>query len=269
MTMAPDLFDVTGKVILVTGASSGLGRHFATMLARRGALVALAARRLDPLQEAVYAITENGGRAMAARLDVTEAASCTACFAAVEGAFGPVDVLVNNSGVTASVPSLDLDEADWDRILDTNLKGAWLATREFGRRARTTKRGGAAVNVASILGLRVAGHVSAYAASKAALLQLTAAMALELARYGIRVNALAPATSPPTSTALSSRATRKGADRPRAPAPAREARGPRWPAAAARERGFALYDGCQHRGRWRAPCRLALKPRRHLPAPAC
>jgi NAD(P)-dependent dehydrogenase (short-subunit alcohol dehydrogenase family) len=192
MTTAADLFDVTGKVILVTGASSGLGRHFATLLAGRGATVVLAARRLDALHEAVAAIEASGGRAMAIRLDVTQAAACTACFDDVERAVGPVDVLVNNSGVTAAVPVLDLDEADWDRILDTNLKGAWLVTREFGRRSRAAKRGGSVVNVASILGVRIAGQVAAYAASKAALLQLTAAMALELARYGIRVNALAP-----------------------------------------------------------------------------
>ncbi len=192
MAKLSDPFDVTGQVVLVTGASSGLGLHFATMLAGRGAKVALAARRIDLLQNAVATIERTGGTAVAAALDVTDPASCAACFDQVERGLGPIDVLINNSGVAATTPSLDLEEAAWDRILDTNLKGAWLTTREFGRRARAAQRGGAVVNIASILGLRVAGLVSAYAASKAGLVQLTAAMALELARFGIRVNALAP-----------------------------------------------------------------------------
>lgn len=193
MTGTPrDPFDVAGKVVAVTGASSGLGRHFASVLARRGALVIAAARRLDLLETLVQEIEDGGGRAAAVRLDVTDAASIATAFDRVEEVFGPVQALVNNSGVTVSAPATELEEADWDRVIDTNLKGAWLVSREFARRARAAKAGGAIVNVASVLGLRVAGQVSAYAVSKAGLVQLTAAMALELARYGIRVNALAP-----------------------------------------------------------------------------
>jgi NAD(P)-dependent dehydrogenase (short-subunit alcohol dehydrogenase family) len=183
-----DRFDMSGKVALVTGASGGLGRHFAEVLASAGAEVVLAARRQDALDEAAAAIRTGGGKARAVGLDVTDARSVDRAFQEA----GPVDVLVNNSGVAATVTAIEMEEADWDRIVDTNLKGAWLVSRAFARQAVAAKREGAIVNIASILGLRVAGLVSAYAASKAGLIQLTQAMALELARHRIRVNALAP-----------------------------------------------------------------------------
>ncbi|HWL68709.1 MAG TPA: glucose 1-dehydrogenase [Geminicoccus sp.] len=183
-----DRFDMTGKVALVTGASGGLGRHFASVLALAGAEVVLAARRQDALAEAADRIEAAGGRARTVGLDVTDARSVDQAFQEA----GPVDVLINNSGVTATVTAVEMEEADWDRIVDTNLKGAWLVARAFARQAIAAKHEGAIVNIASILGLRVAGHLSAYAASKAGLIQLTQTMALELARHQIRVNALAP-----------------------------------------------------------------------------
>ncbi|WP_159718226.1 SDR family NAD(P)-dependent oxidoreductase [Geminicoccus flavidas] len=183
-----DRFDMSGKVALVTGASGGLGRHFAQVLALAGAEVVLAARRQDALTEAAAAIRSAGGRVRKVGLDVTDAGWVDQAFQEA----GPVDVLVNNSGVATTVTAIEMDEADWDRIVDTNLKGAWLVSRAFARQAVAAKREGAIVNIASILGLRVAGLVSAYAASKAGLIQLTQAMALELARHRIRVNALAP-----------------------------------------------------------------------------
>jgi len=125
-------------------------------------------------------------------MDVAEAASVAAAFSRADAAFGPVSVLVNNAGIAVSASSLDLEEEDWDRVIDTNLKGAWLTSRCFARNARAAGTEGAIINIASILGFRVAGHVSAYAVSKAGLVQLTRAMALELARFRIRVNALAP-----------------------------------------------------------------------------
>jgi NAD(P)-dependent dehydrogenase (short-subunit alcohol dehydrogenase family) len=188
----PDLFNLHGKVALVTGASGGLGRHFAGVLARAGATVVLAARRADALAEAVSELEATGAKALAVKMDVTDAASVAAGFEAAEAALGPLDILVNNSGVAVMAAAVDLTEEAWDHILDTNLKGAWLASRAFARHAKAAVRGAAVINVASILGLRVAGHVSAYAASKAGLVQLTRAMALELARANIRVNALAP-----------------------------------------------------------------------------
>ncbi len=183
-----DLLSLNGKTALVTGASGGLGLHFAGVLARAGARVVLAARRTDHLARAVADLRQAGLEAEAVPMDVTDAASVEAAFQAA----GPLDILVNNSGVAPVASSIDLDEADWDRTLDTNLKGAWMVSRTFARRAKAGQRAGAIVNVASILGTRVAGNVAAYAASKAGLIQLTKAMAFELARLGIRVNALAP-----------------------------------------------------------------------------
>lgn len=189
---AAALFDLTGRTAFVTGASSGLGRRFARVLARAGAAVAVAARREDRLADLVAEIEAAGGRAVAVGLDVTNAASVEAALAAAEAALGSLDIVVNSSGVTATAAATELSEEDWDRILDTNLKGAWLVSRAAARLAAETGRPLSIVNIASILGLRVAGHVSAYAASKAGLVQLTKAMALELARHGVRVNALAP-----------------------------------------------------------------------------
>jgi NAD(P)-dependent dehydrogenase (short-subunit alcohol dehydrogenase family) len=152
----------------------------------------LAARRAEVLWEAVAELEATGFSAAATVMDVSDAGSVGSAFAQAEQAFGPISILINNSGIALSGSSLDLDEEDWDRTLDTNLKGAWLVSRAFGRSAKAGRREGVIVNVASILGFRVAGHVSAYAVSKAGLVHLTQAMGLELARFGIRVNALAP-----------------------------------------------------------------------------
>lgn len=191
MSAPIDRFRLDGQVALVTGASSGLGAHFAQLLASVGARVALAARRTDKLQALVERITADGGQARALALDVTDAASVARCFDEL-ASWGAPDVVINNAGVTVTKPLLQQTLADYDAVLDANLKGCWLVSTEAGRRMVAAGRGGSIVNVASILGERVAGGVAPYAISKAGVIQATKAMALELARHRIRVNALLP-----------------------------------------------------------------------------
>ncbi len=191
MSSAGDRFRLDGRIVLVTGASSGLGMHFAQLLASVGARVALAARRADKLQAVVDTIVQAGGEARALSLDVTDGASVRQCFDALSS-WGAPDVLVNNAGVTVTRPLLEQTEADFDSVLGTNLKGNWLVATEAARRMVAAGQGGSIINVASILGERVAGGVAPYAISKAGVIQATKAMALELARHRIRVNALLP-----------------------------------------------------------------------------
>ncbi|CAO3358791.1 SDR family NAD(P)-dependent oxidoreductase [Azospirillum palustre] len=184
--------DLTGRTALVTGASSGLGRHFAGVLAKAGARVALAARRTEALAETRSAIEAAGGSVVVVAMDVTDPASVAAAVGEAWGALGRVDILVNNAGVTATRPFLDMGEEEWDRVIDTNLTGCARVARAVAQRMRDDQQGGAIVNIASILGMRVAGQVSSYIAAKGGLVHLTKAMALELARHNIRVNALCP-----------------------------------------------------------------------------
>jgi NAD(P)-dependent dehydrogenase (short-subunit alcohol dehydrogenase family) len=187
-----DLFRMDGRVALVTGASSGLGRHFAGVLARAGARVALGARRNAKTQDAADEIVAAGGTAMSVALDVTDESSIAAALDAAATQWGPVDTLVNNAGVASAQPSLDLDGDAWDRIMNTNLKGAWSMARAFASRLVDGGTPGAVVNIASIVGHRVSGGLMPYAVSKAGIVQMTRALAMEWARHGIRVNALSP-----------------------------------------------------------------------------
>ena len=188
--MSDALFDVRGRVALVTGASSGLGEHFARILAARGARVVVAARRTDRLSKLVAEIGAAGGEAHAIALDVTSVESVGKAFASLP--WGAPDIVVNNAGVAQAKPSIELTEADWRGVMDTNLDGAWRIAQASARAMVAAKKGGSIVNIASILGLRVASSLLAYATAKAALVQLTQALALEWARHGIRVNAIAP-----------------------------------------------------------------------------
>ena len=184
-----DLFSLSGRVALVTGASGGLGRHFGRVLHAAGASVALAARRPDSVAAEAAAL---GDRAMAVALDVTDAASIAAALDAVEARFGTCDLLVNNAGIAATKPFLDHAEDDWDRVMDVDLRGAFVMAQAAAKRMVAAGKEGAIVNIASILGMRVIPGVASYSAAKAGLIQLTRQMAVELARHRIRVNALAP-----------------------------------------------------------------------------
>ena len=187
-----DLFALQGRTALVTGASSGLGRHFAKTLSGAGATILAAARREDALAHTVADIEATGGVAHAIVLDVTDADSVRACFDRAADLGIVPDLIVNNAGVARGGRVLEQDEGDWDTVLDTNLKGAWLVAQEGARRLVAAERPGSIVNIASITGIRPAGGVAPYATSKAGLIHLTKVLALELARYSIRVNALAP-----------------------------------------------------------------------------
>ncbi|MBL8834707.1 MAG: SDR family oxidoreductase [Alphaproteobacteria bacterium] len=191
MTAGP-LHDLTGRAALVTGASSGLGWHFAKVLARAGAKVAVAARRVERLETLASEIAAFDGRALPVALDVRDRASIEAAIDAAETELGPLAVVVNNAGIGVTRPFLDQSEEEWRGTLDTDLDGAWRVAQSSARRMVQHGQGGAIVNIASILGERSASQVSAYAAAKAGLIGLTRSMAVELARHAIRVNALAP-----------------------------------------------------------------------------
>lgn len=180
-----------GKTVLVTGASSGLGHHFAKVLSGAGAHVALAARRREKLEDLASELNGAGGKALAVGMDVTDRGSVTAALDEVAEDLGVLNVLINNAGTASGAAALDVTDADWRKVLDTNLEGAWIVAQETARRMRDSG-GGNIVNTASILGFRVSMGVAPYAISKAGIVQMTKVLALELARFGIRVNALAP-----------------------------------------------------------------------------
>ncbi|SDC46007.1 SDR family NAD(P)-dependent oxidoreductase [Belnapia rosea] len=184
------LFGLAGSVALVTGASGALGAHFARVLHGAGARVVLAARRVEALETLA---AELGTGAVAVPLDVARPESVAAAFDAAEAAFGQApDIVVNNAGIAVSKPALQQTAEDWDSVVEVNLRGCFLVATEAGRRLVAAKRGGAIINIASIGGLRILQGVVGYTASKAGLVQMTRQLAVEWARYGIRVNALCP-----------------------------------------------------------------------------
>jgi NAD(P)-dependent dehydrogenase (short-subunit alcohol dehydrogenase family) len=185
------LFRLDGKTVLITGASSGIGKHCATFLAQSGARLAIASRRINKLQSIVGEITQLGGQARAFELDVTNQKSVMKCFDELAHWSLPT-IVINNAGISVNRKLLDQTEEDWDRVIDTNLKGCWLVATEAARRLAAANTPGNFINIASILGERVIGGVAPYVISKAGVVQLTKVMALELARYQIRVNALLP-----------------------------------------------------------------------------
>jgi NAD(P)-dependent dehydrogenase (short-subunit alcohol dehydrogenase family) len=181
-----------GKTALVTGASSGLGWRFAQVLAQAGAKVALAARSTDKLDQLKREIEGAAGTACAVRMDVTDVASVRAAVTAAESALGGIDILVNNSGVSKQQRAIEVDEQDYDYVTDTNCKGAFFVAQAVGRSMIARKSPGRIINIASVAGLRVLAQLSTYCMSKAAVIQMSKALANEWGRYGINVNAICP-----------------------------------------------------------------------------
>ena len=184
--------DLSGKVALVTGASSGLGARFAKVLAGAGATVALAARRVERLKELRAEIAAEGGEAHVYQLDVTNLSSVRACIARVEQDLKRIDILVNNSGVSATARITDTTEEDFDFVMNTNTKGAFFVAQQTAKVMIASKTPGRIINIASVAGLKVLSQLSVYSMSKAAVVHMTRAMALEWGRYGINVNAICP-----------------------------------------------------------------------------
>ena len=192
--------DLSGRVALVTGASSGLGAQFAKTLAKAGAAVVLASRRVDKLKDLRAEIEAEGGDAHVVQLDVTNTASIKAAVAHAETEVGSIDILVNNSGVSATSRVQDVTEEDYDFIFNTNTKGAFFMAQEVGKRMLARSKGtapgsftgGRIVNIASMAGLKVFPQIGVYCMSKAAVVHMTKSLAAEWGKFGINVNAICP-----------------------------------------------------------------------------
>ena len=189
---AAEMFSLKDRVALVTGASSGLGVQFAKALADNGASIALVARRADRLKSLKDEIEKKGGKAVAIEADVTDSAAMTRAFDAAEKAFGTVGILVNNAGIAHGGRAVDMPPEEWRKVLSTNLDAVFFWAQEAARRMLAAKTQGSVVNIASVLGLAVSKGAVAYATAKAGVVQVTRALAVELAFKGVRVNAIAP-----------------------------------------------------------------------------
>ena len=189
---ANDMFDLTGEVALVTGSSSGLGLRFAEVLAANGARVALVARRAERIEALKRKIEAAGGKAVAIEADVLDRKAMARAFDAAETAFGTVTILVNNAGIAHTDRAVELSEETWRGVLSTNLDAVFFWSQECAKRLLAAEKKGAIVNIASVLAFGASKGVAAYAVAKAGVVQITKALALELAFKGVRVNAIAP-----------------------------------------------------------------------------
>lgn len=189
---AADLFDLSGEVALITGASSGLGRNFAKVLASNGAKVVLAARTTSKLEDLRDEIEADGGEATVVTLDISDREQIAPAFEMAEKSFGTVTLLINNAGISGALTGMDLTPEEWRELMAVNLDGPWFAAQEASRRMIAADTGGAIINIASVASFRALRTLAAYGASKGAIKQLTANLAVELARHNIRVNAIAP-----------------------------------------------------------------------------
>jgi NAD(P)-dependent dehydrogenase (short-subunit alcohol dehydrogenase family) len=189
---AAELFDLKGRVALITGASSGLGERFAQVLAENGAAVALVARRADRLKALQDRIEKAGGRAIAIEADVLDRKAMNHAFHQAEKAFETVTILVNNAGIAHATRAMDITPEEWRRILSVDLDSVFFWAQEAAKRMLAAGKKGAIINIASVAGLGVSKGIAAYATAKAGVVQLTKALGLELAFKGVRVNAIAP-----------------------------------------------------------------------------
>lgn len=192
MSKANEMFSLKGRTALVTGASSGMGRHFVKTLADAGARVVCAARRLDEIETVAAEIRAAGGDAIAIALDIGDTDSVTRAFDAAEQAYGSIDLLVNNAGQIVFVPFPDISDDQWDNLMNVNLKGCMRMSREFSKRLIAKGKPGSIVNITSITGQQTKPYLSIYGTAKAALIHFTKQLAIDLLPHGIRANSIAP-----------------------------------------------------------------------------